>query len=326
MKLMCLVNEPLELEPSQATTMLIHGARQRGHEVHVVGVTGLSLSPQDRVLAQALRVPEQAATREQMLAMMREQAALVVDVSAQDVLLLRTNPARDVARAWAHRAALTLAGLARDAGVRVLSDPDGLERASNKLYLSHVPVEFRPRTLVTRSHDAVREFMAQAGGAVVLKPLQGTWGQDVYKVNPQTRENFNQIMDVLTRQGYLIAQDFIPEAVDGDCRLLLMEGELLEHEGLVAAVQRVPGADDFRSNIHAGGRAEAATITPTMRAAVAATGPLLRKDGIFLAGLDFIGGKLVEINAYSPGGFGDAQRFTGHDFIATVLERVESMK
>ncbi|MBH23032.1 MAG: hypothetical protein CMH57_00965 [Myxococcales bacterium] len=321
MKFTVLVNDVQELEASQTTTMLIAEAATRGHEVHVASVAHLGLSPADRVIGLGHRVAP-ADDRAALLAALKAADAEPIDLSACDVLLLRTNPARDAGRGWAHGAALALARFARDHGVAVFNDPDGLQRADSKLYLSNVPARFRPRTLITTDLDAILAFLDTVDGPAVLKPLQGTWGRDVFKIGPG-RENIRQIIDVLSRQGYVIAQEFIPEATSGDCRLILLDGQLIEVDGHAAAVQRVPGAGDFRSNIHAGGRATPAVITDAMREVIAAVGPKLRDDGILLAGLDFIGGKLVEINAFATGGFLDAERFTGVRFTPHVLDHIE---
>lgn len=239
-------------------------------------------------------------------------------------MLLRTNPARDAPRAWAHHAALSLATLAQAQGARVVNDPGGLRRAANKLYLAHLPREFRPRTLVTHDTLALKEFVLRAPGPCVLKPLQGTHGQDVYFVQAGTK-NLNQIVDALRRQGQVMAQDYIPEANRGDFRLIMLNGALLTVDGYPAAVNRVPGEGDFRSNVHAGGTATAAHLTDEMRRAARAIGPILLRDGIFIAGLDFIGGRVVEVNAFATGGLTDATDFAGGaDFAGAVIEALEA--
>ena len=51
-----------------------------------------------------------------------------------------------------------------------------------------------------------------------------------------------------------------------------------------------------------------------------AVGPKLAEDGMFLAGLDIAGEKLMEINVFSPGGLGSAQKFTKINFSRYVID------
>jgi glutathione synthase len=298
----------------------VRAAQRRASRCFVGSVDTLSLLPTGAVSIQAIRVGE-TSSLEGLVASLREAQPEGVCVDELDAVLVRTNPGRDD-RAWAHSTAMTLLRVARDRGVLVLSDPDGLARASSKLYLAELPANITPRTLVTRDRAHIDAFLHDVGGPCVLKPLSGTHGRDVFRVDAAQPANLNQIVDVLARQGYVMAQEFVPEAVEGDVRLLMLHGEVLTVGGCVAAVRRVPSGADFRSNISAGGRAVAADLTPELLAVAQAVGPLLVRDGIFLAGLDVIGTKVVEVNVFSPGGFQDAEAFTGIDFSQHVISEV----
>ena len=94
--------------------------------------------------------------------------------------------------------------------------------------------------------------------------------------------------------------------------------------GHSAAVRRIPGKKDFRSNIHAGGRAEPGIITSVIRDIAAKVGPQLVKDGLFLAGLDIIGNKIIEINVFSTGGIYPAEQFEGVDFTGMIIQEIEN--
>lgn len=315
------VNALAEVKADQTTAMLIHGLLARGHQVAVGGVADLDVDGQDRVGLRAVCGQRAGLDVEQTLALLRAQAPLRVDLQAQDGVLIRTNPGRD-ARPWAHRTALDLLRLVRDAGRVVLNDPDGLARAGTKLYLSHLPATVRPRTLVSHDRQALEAFIGAATGPVVLKPLAGSRGQDVFKLAPGA-ENIRQITDFLTRDGYAMAQDYVPEAHQGDTRVILLEGEILVAGGQPAAVRRVPPANDFRSNVFQGGHAEPGALTPAMTRIAAAIGPRLRADGLFLVGMDLIGERIVELNVFSPGGMAAANGFAGVDFITPIVEAVE---
>jgi glutathione synthase len=313
-----LVNDIQGLEPSQTTVMLIHQCASMGHEVTVVGVDRIWLDDHDHVCGMGASA-RPVADRKKQCADLGIQPLQRVDLEEVDLVWIRTNPARDSERAWAHEAALPMLGLCQHP--LVLNNPYGLQRASSKLYLHHIPAAYRPRSLITHDPEQLRAFIDEVGDRCVVKPLKGTHGRDVFMLRGSDADNLNQILDIMTRGGHVIAQEFIPEAVEGDVRLILLDGDLLEIDGHVAAVARVPGSGDFRSNIHAGGRARAIEPTPLMREASVVVGERLREDGIFLAGADFIGGKLVEVNTFSPGGLLDSERFYGVEFTAHIIER-----
>lgn len=316
-KIAFLVNDIQGLEPSQTTVMLIQQCAVQGHEVVVIGVDGLLLDDRDHVCGKGA-IARPVANRQQQCADLSIQPLHRVDLEEVDLVWIRTNPARDAQRSWAHEAALPMLGLCKHP--LVLNDPYGLQRASSKLYLHHIPSGYRPRSLITHEPEQLRAFIAEVGDKCVIKPLKGTHGRDVFMLRGEGADNLNQILDIMTRGGLVIAQEFIPEAVEGDVRLILLDGHLLEIDGKVAAVSRVPGSGDFRSNIHAGGRARAIEPTDLMRDASQVIGERLREDGIFLAGADFIGGKLVEINTFSPGGLLDSERFYGVSFVSHIID------
>jgi glutathione synthase len=312
MDIVIVVNALEGVKPEQSTADIARGLLGRGHDVWYAAVGALGLGVDDVPTAHAVPVgadglPAGRASR------------FGVDAFAR--VVIRTNPARDADRAWAHAVALDLLARARELGVVVMNDPDGLRRAGSKLYQLAVPAHLRPRTLVSRDAADIRAFVA-AEGRAVLKPLNGTQGRDVFFIDGPG--NLNQIIDVLVRDGHAMAQAWVPEAGDGDVRVLLLDGALLTVEGRAATVRRRPGKGELRSNIAQGGSAHPGVVTPAIREMVEAVGPRLRRDGIVLAGLDVVGDMLVEINAFSPGGLADAGRFAGVDFVAPILDRIEA--
>ena len=131
------------------------------------------------------------------------------------------------------------------------------------------------------------------------------------------------MIDAVIRDGYCIAQEYLPAAAEGDVRLFVMNGRPLEKDGKVAAFRRVNKTGDARSNMHSGGKSEPVEVTDEMRQIVDIVGPKLVRDGMFLVGLDIVGDKLMEINVFSPGGLGSASEFTGVDFADLVIEDLE---
>jgi glutathione synthase len=131
------------------------------------------------------------------------------------------------------------------------------------------------------------------------------------------------MIDAVSRDGFVIAQQYLPAAADGDMRLFVMNGRPLRVKGKYAAFRRVRRSGDMRSNIHAGGKLAAAEVTETDLRIAEIVRPKLVQDGMFLVGLDVVGDKLMEINVFSPGGLGSAQKFTKINFSRYVIEALE---
>ena len=333
MRIGFLVNAVDDVVPAQTTALLMASAAARGHETLVLGVADLSWSDADAVTGRCRRVPAGLASLAETVRGFQVTAAKTFDLASLDILMFRTNPARDSARQGEHLAALAFGRLLKDVGVFVCNDPDGLARSASKLYLQEMPSAVRPKAVISADPDEVRSFIEEMRAPVVLKPLRGTRGSDVFLVVPEGLSSLrdlgpvvplDQALNRMLPNGHVLVQEFLPEAAGGDVRLVLLGGEPLVVDGEVAAVRRVPKQGDFRSNIHTGGTAEAADLDERMRSAVSLVGPRLAADGILLAGLDLIGGKAVEINTYSTGGLGSAAKLTGRDFIGAVLDWLET--
>src|SRR5690606_17384824 len=141
-----------------------------------------------------------------------------------DVLYLRNNPSEDVGdRSWAQTAGVVFGKIALLSNVLVLNDPYRLLDSLNKMYFQHFPEAVRPRTIITRNPKEIKKFYDKEGGKIVLKPLQGSGGTDVFLLDETT--NLNQIVEAISRNGYVIAQEYLPAAKDGDTRLLLVNGK-----------------------------------------------------------------------------------------------------
>jgi glutathione synthase len=247
-----------------------------------------------------------------------------ITVDDLDVLMLRSDPSTETGeRTWAQSAGIIFGRVAMRHGVVVVNDPNGLAKAMNKMYFQLFPPEVRPRTLISRDRDEIKRFIKDEGGEAVLKPLQGSGGTGVFLVHPGGGSNVNQMIESLTRDGYVIAQEYLRAAVDGDTRLFVMNGSPFRYRGKYAAFRRVRAGDDMRSNIHAGGKLREAEITDVHLKIAEIVRPKLVQDGMFLVGLDIVGDKLMEINVFSPGGLGSAQKFEKVAFTQGVLEALE---
>jgi glutathione synthase len=204
----------------------------------------------------------------------------------------------------------------------VLNDPDGLAQAMNKLYLLGFPGSARPRTLVTRDRDRIVGFLEEEG-RIVVKPLAGYGGSGVFVVDAGDTANLDGILRAVSRDGYVVAQAYLPAAEAGDLRLFLLEGRPLRRDGRYAAVFRRRTGTDLRSNVQVGGRPEAADVDDGTLAIAEALRARLEADGMFLVGLDLVGDKVMEINVFSPGGLSDAGQLLNVDFVREVREAIE---
>jgi glutathione synthase len=237
---------------------------------------------------------------------------------------MRNDPAEDaVVRPWAVTSGVLFGQLAVARGVLVVNHPGSLANATNKTYFQHFPATARPRTLISRDPAAISSFVEELGGSAVLKPLQGSGGGGVFFVSDDELPNLHQIVETILRDGYVVVQETVPGAEEGDVRLFAMNGDPLQRDGAYAAFRRVNETSDPRSNMHVGGKSEPVEVTDEMLAIAELTRPKLVADGMFLVGLDIVGDKLMEVNVFSPGGFGSAQRVSGVDFADAVIEALE---
>jgi glutathione synthase len=201
--------------------------------------------------------------------------------------------------------------------VVLINDPRGIRDANEKLYTLHF-AQHSPRTTVTADRARILSFVDEVGGKAVIKPLDGAGGSGVLLLEKGDR-NTRAIIDLLTAEGrrLIMLQEYLPAVRQGDKRVLLLDGELL------GAINRVPRADDLRSNIHVGGTVVPADVTVEERAVIESMAPRLRADGLVFVGLDMIGGRLTEVNVTSPTGIQELSRHVGRDVAADVISWVE---
>jgi glutathione synthase len=314
--------------PRYTTTLLAYEASRRGHDVCYLTPGDFVMSADDGMHVHARVVPP-AKTRsrsgENFFKDLKEaKKTRLVDISDIDVLMLRNDPSNDaLERPWAEDVGIQFGRRAAQRGVLVLNDPGSLSQAMNKLYFQSFPREVRAETLITRHPADVKKFAKKHGGKIVLKPLQGSGGQGVFLVDGKSASNLNQMIDAISRDGYIIAQTYVPEADKGDIRLFLMNGRPLEVDGKYAAMRRVGAKDDIRSNIHAGGKAKAARITERELRVAELIRPKLLKDGMFLVGIDIIGDTILEVNVFSPGNLHSCSEMAGVNFAEAIMSSIE---
>lgn len=201
--------------------------------------------------------------------------------------------------------------------VKFVNSPRGLRDVSEKLVATRFS-EFTPATLATYSVEAARAFAAERAG-VVLKPSYFGAGAGVLKSaadDPEFAAGFAATL-ATEPKGPVIVQEFLPEISAGDVRVMLIGGVV---EG---ALGRRPAEGEFRANIAAGGSEAPAELTERQRAICAQIAPFLVENGIFFAGVDFIGDYLIEINVTSPTLIQELRRVASLDMAKLIWERLE---
>jgi glutathione synthase len=290
-----------------STFALLLEAQWRGHDVFYYTPDHLSLRD-GRLMAtgQSLTVEDKPGAHYR-LAHPRE-----VDLSEFDLVHLRQDPPFDMAY-------ITTTHLLERIQPKtlVVNDPGAVRNAPEKVFVLDF-LDLMPPTLVTRSADDIRAFRDQHKD-IVVKPLYGNGGAAVFRIPPGDT-NLNSLIELLgiTFREPIMVQRYIPEVRQGDKRIILVDGEI------AGAINRVPAEDETRSNLHVGGKAEAATLTARDREICARLGPELKKRGLIFVGIDVIGDYLTEINVTSPTGIRQVAQFGGRDIAAMIWDVVEA--
>ena len=228
-------------------------------------------------------------------------------------VLMRTDPPFDIEylnTTWLLSAAVRQ-------GARVFNDPSALRDHSEKLSITEFP-DLIPPSLVTRELSAVVDFH-QVHRDIVIKPLDGMGGMGVFRVGPDGL-NLASIVETLGENGSrtLMIQRFLPEIVEGDKRVLLISGQVVPF-----ALARIPQGSEIRGNLAAGGKGVAMPLTPQELGLAQKLAPILNQRGLFLVGLDLIGGFLTEINVTSPTCFVEITEQAGFDVAQFWLDGLE---
>ncbi|MEO7658833.1 MAG: glutathione synthase, partial [Pyrinomonadaceae bacterium] len=299
MKIGFVVNDVKTEHPRYTTTRIAQAAREMGHESWTIGVGDFAADKDDHVRARARMTngkkhkDGEAYLKDLLSDKAHNESIKVADL---DILMLRNDPADDAERTWAQTAGINFGELALRHGVIVLNDPGTVSGALNKMYFQHFPPAVRPRTVISRDVEEIQKFIKDEGGRAILKPLQGSGGTGVFLVKPEEKANINQMIEAISRDGYVIAQEYLEAAKDGDTRLFVVNGEPLKVDGHYAAFRRVSKSGDARSNLSSGGSIAKAKIDDQTLKIAEIVRPKLVADGMFMVGLDIVGDKLMEIN------------------------------
>ncbi|MFD1770566.1 ATP-grasp domain-containing protein [Sphingobacterium suaedae] len=326
MNIAFLINQTHKEDVNFTTTLLAYKAHLRGHRILYIGLADFAYHGENTVGAHCRIVePDDNINNEKhLLEILRKKEKQFVDAKGMDILWIRYDPVLDmINRPWASPTALQFAQLIKRQGTWVINDPDKLVEATNKLYLEYFPRNIRAKTLITRNYEDVVSFLDQQEDQIILKPLKGSGGKNVFLVKKDERHNLKQTVEVISRDGYVLAQEYLPAATKGDIRFFLLDGEPLLVGGKYASVNRVQQKGDIRSNIHQGGTAKEAMIDEQILSTVRQVSSKLKDDGMYFVGLDIVGDKIMEINVFSPGALLHASELNGVDYTTAILKDLE---
>ena len=199
----------------------------------------------------------------------------------------------------------------------IVNNPFWVRNFPEKLLVLNYP-QLMPATIITSRIEVIQEFREKYGD-IILKPLYGNGGAGVFKINYNDK-NFVALFELFQMNSTepLIAQEFLPEVVNGDKRIILLDGEIL------GAINRIPQKGEIRSNMHVGGKAVATELSIDEIKICEQIGSTLKEHGQIFVGIDVIGGKLTEINVTSPTGLQELEKFENKNLASKVWDKIIS--
>lgn len=294
------------------TFAMMRECQKRGYEVHAAGIQELKASADQgesrlQVFSHQIRIDDP-----ERQPWWIEDEASWKEASFLDLIVMRKDPPFD----QDFFVATQLLEIAERQGVCVVNSPQALRNHGEKMAALEFP-EFTPPTLISSNIQTIKAF-AGHHGKIVIKPLDAMGGTGVF-VLQASDPNLPSAIEVLTDAGKksIVAQKYLPEIVDGDKRIIVINGEPIDH-----VLARIPPAGQSRGNLAAGGKGVVQPISAQDRAIAKAVGQKLAPRGLHLIGLDIIGSCLTEINVTSPTGFQEITNQAGVDVAAIFIDAV----
>ena len=292
-----------------STFALLLEAQRRGHELSYYTPDRLAL-----LNGHLFATVENLNVRDQVGDHFKLDESRRVELSQFDVILLRQDPPFDLAY-------VTTTHLLERIHPKtlVVNDPAHVRNAPEKMYVTEFP-DLMPPTLLTRDLAEIKAFRAEHGD-IVMKPLYGKGGEAVFRLAAEDL-NFGSLYDMFAavfREQWVV-QKFLPAIRNGDKRIIMIDGEF------AGAVNRIPAADDLRSNLVRGGEPSATELTKREKEICQRIGPPLRERGLVFVGIDVIDGYLTEINVTSPTGIRAIKSLGGPDVAEVFWDKIEAKR
>ncbi len=304
MKLAFIIDPIVKLDPTHDTSVaLMEAAQTLGQEIWITTTSQLSvIAGKAWAILQPVRLVPVKLGENRWLAennWYQLGNPLLLCLEEMDAIFMRTDPPVNVPYLYA---TYILDAIDRDKTL-ILNSPHGLRAANEKMYA----LQFQsviPETIVTQDKTIIRKFVEDKQQAV-MKPLGGKAGEGILFLQADDR-NLNSLVEISTKQGQepIMVQTYLPEATEGDKRIILLNGEP------IGAINRIPTGQEFRGNMAVGGRVVPTEITERELEICRAIAPKLRDDGLYFTGIDVIGGYLTEINVTSPTGIREIDRLS----------------
>jgi len=312
-----------------STLRLIHESINRGHKVSIIYPNEMAI--RRTIVWGNCHVIENKDAISKDLQEFYNSTTFTEELSPlkeQDVIFLRDNPPLD------NHLLNFLDTLEND--TVFINSISGLRKANNKIYPATLAAlhdnenednRLIPLTTVSRNKKYLKQVIESYNkDKFIMKPMNGFGGSGVIlmdKSSKTSKYNINSLLDFYIDAGgennYIILQEYVETELKGDVRVIMLNGSP------IGAMRRVPASDDHRSNVHAGGRCVNHDLTDKELELCKKLGPKLVEDGLFLVGIDLMGGKLIEVNVCSPGGFAEINEGGDLNIQSLVIEFIESI-
>ena len=241
-------------------------------------------------------------------------ASADIELGGLDVILMRKDPPFDMEYVYT----TYILDRAEQSGALIVNRPQALRDMNEKAYTAWFP-DCTPLTLITRSMDDMRAFLAEHG-QIVVKPLDGMGGKSIFVIKKGDK-NASVIFETLTDYGqqFAMAQLYIPEINLGDKRILLIDGVAVPY-----ALARIPSDGDNRGNLVMGAVGKGQELSKRDREICEEVGPVLRDNGVIFAGIDVIGDYMTEVNVTSPTGIRELDSQFSLNIAGLMFDAIES--
>ncbi|MBL0712006.1 MAG: glutathione synthase [Colwellia sp.] len=283
-----IVMDPIsEVKVAKDSSMaMMFEAQKRGYEIYYMEMQDLYLDRgQARANTKKIKVFDDASHWYEFSDPPQD-----IALSELDAILMRKDPPFDTEYIYA----TYILERAEVEGTLIVNKPQSLRDCNEKLFTAWF-ADLTPRTLVTRSETQIRAFHQELKD-IIIKPLDGMGGASIFRIK-ESDANVGVIIETLTNHGqqYAMVQEYMPEIIDGDKRILIVNGEPMPY-----CLARIPAQGETRGNLAAGGRGVARPLSPSDKRIADTIAPELKKRGLYFVGLDVIGDKVTEINVTSP--------------------------
>lgn len=306
------------MEPQKSSTLaIIKECIKRGHKVSILYTNDLTVRNNVvhgliKTIEKMDKIPESVVSFHKKVTFQKRMTAL----HAFDCLMIRKDPP-------INPLVLNFLDAIKDEVV-IMNDVDGIRKANNKLYTTtfHDPNNtFLPVTHVSGSKKFINKTIDESEAEkMILKPLDASGGKGVIVLEKNAKENINSLLDFYIDEGgekYVILQEFIEGADQGDVRVLMLNGKF------IGAYNRKPAEGEIRANIQQGGTAHKYTLTESQKRICKKVGSKLVADGLYFVGVDMIGDKILEVNVLNPGGITNINRLNKLKLQRDVVDFIE---